>query len=40
MTLFQICIYLGIPTYEGMSEALPMMVPLKQARAMGFLGGQ
>ena len=39
MTLFQICFYLGIPTYEGMSEALPMTMPIQQARAMGFLDG-
>ncbi len=39
MTLFQICIYLGVPTYEGMSKEMPMTVPIQQARAMGFLGG-
>jgi hypothetical protein len=37
MTLFQICIYLGIPTYEGMSEALPMTMPIRQAKAMGLM---
>ncbi len=39
MTLFQICFYLGMPVHEGMTEKLPMMMPIQQARAMGFLDG-
>jgi hypothetical protein len=39
MTLFQICYSIGVPTYEGMSEAMPMQIPIQQARAMGLING-